>query len=78
MKPQLVLSRMCLALALLLSHTMCADAAHSYVHMQYFIRQTPEFSAPASVAYWLVIPPYAAGILLCLGLALVLRKRGPL
>ena len=69
-----LLSRLSLAAALLLSHAMCANAAYSYARMQCFAAQTPEFSAPVSVAYWLVIPPYILGILICLGLAHGLRK----
>lgn len=69
-----LLSRLFLALSLLLSHAMCTNAAYSYARMEYFVQQTPEFSAPTSVAYWPVIPPYVLGILLCLGLAYGLRK----
>lgn len=69
-----LLSRLFLALSLLLSHAMCANAAYSYARAEYFVQQTPEFSAPAGIVYWLVIPPYVPGILICLGLAYGLRK----
>lgn len=71
-----LLSRGFSTLALLLSHAMCVNTAYSYARMEYYIQQTPQFSAPATVTYWLVIPPYAAGILLCLGAACIFRKVG--
>lgn len=61
------LSRLFVALAVLLSDVMCAAVAYNYCSMQWGIRYAG-YSAPASVAFLLVIP-YAVGIAICAVLA---------
>lgn len=56
-----------LVLAVLLSDIMCAVTAYNYCNMQWGIKYLL-FSAPASVAFLLLIP-YSAAIALCLALA---------
>ncbi len=52
-----------LAMTLVLSHIMCADAAYRYCSM-IWCAKVQGCSAPASVAF-LVCIPYGAGILIC-------------
>ncbi len=73
MKSHPKLSQLFLVLALLLSHTMCAVVAAGYTDMRWGIRYAC-YSAPASTAFLPAIP-YSIGILVCLGLALVFRRR---
>ena len=61
------LRNLCIVLALVLSHAMCAVVAYAYRGMQCGIAHLG-FSAPADVALWYAVP-FAAGILLCVGLA---------
>lgn len=61
------------ALAILLSNVMCAAVAYHYCCMQWGIRYEG-YSAPASVAFLLVIP-YAAGIVICVVLACFFSKK---
>lgn len=56
-----------IALAVLLSNVMCATVAYNYCNMKWGI-QYAGFSAPASTAFLLIIP-YAIGILICVILA---------
>ena len=67
------LSVVCWALALILSHAMCADVAYTYCNMLWGIRYQG-YSAPASTAFLLAIP-YAVAVALCVGLALFFRRR---
>lgn len=73
MKLPLILSRGFLALALLLSHAMCAVVAASYTDMLWGIRYAC-YSAPASTAF-LVALPFLPGILICLALANAFHRR---
>lgn len=52
------------ALAVLLSDVMCAAAAYNYCAMEWGARYEG-WSAPASTALVLLIPPYGAGIAIC-------------
>lgn len=61
------LSYIFMALAILLSNIMCAAVAYNYCNMQWGIRYEG-YSAPANVAFLLVIP-YAVGIVICVILA---------
>lgn len=73
MKKYKYLSYAFLILAILLSDVMCASVAYNYCNMQWGIRYGV-FSAPASVAFLLVLP-YAIGIAICAVSALVFRKK---
>lgn len=64
MKKYKVLSRIFTVLAILLSDIMCAAVAYNYCNLQWNIR-CAGFSAPASVAFLLMLP-YGAGILICI------------
>lgn len=65
-----ILSRLFCALALVLSHVMCAVVAYNYAALE----RCEMCSAPASVAFLLLIP-YGIGIVICAGLALFFHKR---
>lgn len=67
------LSYLFAALAILLSNVMCAAVAYNYCDMQWGIRYSC-YSAPASVAFLLVIP-YGFGIVICAVLAWVFHKK---
>lgn len=73
MKKYKNLSYVFLVLAVLLSDVMCAVTAYSYCNMQWGIRYLL-YSAPASVAFLLLIP-YSAAIALCLALAWFFRGK---
>lgn len=73
MKKSGFLSCLFTALAILLSDVMCAAVAYHYCDMQWCGRYGG-CSAPASVAFLLVIP-YAAGIAVCVILAWYFKKR---
>ncbi len=60
-------------LAVLLSNIMCAVVAYNYCALLWG-RQYAGYSAPASTAFALAIP-YVIGIVVCVILAIVLRKR---
>lgn len=60
-------------LAVLLMNVMCAVVGFRYGQMIGGIRQG--YSAPPSTAFLLAIP-YALGILICVGLAVLFWKRG--
>ena len=62
-----------LVLAVLLSDLMCAVTAFRYCDMLWGIRYAG-YSAPAGAAFLTAIP-YAAGIALCLALALFFRRK---
>lgn len=60
-------------LAVLLSDVMCAVVAYNYCNLTLGV-QYAGYSAPASTAFLLAIP-YLVGIIICIILALVFRKR---
>ncbi len=61
------------ALALILSHVMCADVAYSYASMLCAIEHKG-FSASADTVFLFAVP-YAILIIICVILALVLNKK---
>ena len=63
-----------IALAVILSDVMCAVVAYNYCAMQWGAKYTG-YSAPASVAFLYAIP-YGIGIVVCIVVAMVLRKKG--
>lgn len=73
MKPRPKLSRGCLALALLLSHAMCAVISSEYTGL-FYCGKYGLCSAPPSVAFLFAIP-FLFGILICLGLAYAFHKQ---
>ena len=60
-------------LAVLLSDVMCAVVAYNYCNLTLGV-QYAGYSAPASTAFLFAIP-YLAGIIICIILALVFRKK---
>ena len=68
-----VLSAVFAALAVILSDVMCAVVAFNFCDMLWGIKYAG-YSAPASVAF-LTAVPYAVGIIICVILALFLKKR---
>ena len=67
------LSTVFLILAVLLSDVMCAVVAYNYCDMLWGIKYAG-YSAPAHVAFLAAIP-YAAGIVVCLILAVFFKKK---
>ena len=67
------LRTICLLAAVLLSDCMCAVVAYNYCALLWSGRYAGA-SAPASTAFLFAIP-FAAGILVCLVLAHVFRRR---
>lgn len=72
MKHRSRLSRLFLALTLLLSHVMCAVTASEYTGL-FYCGKYGLCSAPPSVAFLFAIP-FLFGILICLGSAYAFRK----
>ncbi len=68
-----IAARICLCLALVLSHVMCATVAYSFASMLCAVRHHMT-SAPASVAFLLLIP-FLAAIAICLVLSAIFRKK---
>lgn len=62
-----------IVLTILLSDVMCAVVAYNFCNMQWGIRYAG-FSAPAWVAFLYGIP-FAIGIVVCLIVAVVMKKR---
>lgn len=60
-------------LAVLLSDIMCAVVAYNYCDMVWGIKYA-SYSAPAWTAF-LVAIPYAVGIVVCVVLAIVFKKK---
>lgn len=60
-------------LAVILSNVMCAVVAYNYSEMKWGIKYAG-YSAPASVAFMYLIP-YGIGIVVCIVLAMVLKKK---
>lgn len=73
MKKYKYLSYIFTGLAVLLSDVMCAAVAYNYCNMQWGI-QYKGYSAPASIAFFLLIP-YAVGIAICAALAWFFHKK---
>lgn len=67
------ISNIFILLAIILSNVMCAVVAYNYCSMQWGIKYAG-YSAPAWVAF-LYVPPYLIGIVVCIIIAVVLRKR---
>ena len=68
------ISNIFIALAIILSDVMCAVIAYHYCEMQWGIRYAG-YSAPVSVAFVYAIP-YGIGIVVCIIVAMMLRKKG--
>lgn len=73
MKKYKYLSYVFTGLAILLSNVMCAAVAYNYCNMQWAI-QYKGFSAPAGIAFLLLIP-YTAGAVICAALAWLFHKK---
>ena len=67
------ISNIFIILAIILSDVMCAVVAYNFCTMQWGIKYEG-WSAPASVAFLYVIP-YGIGIIVCLIIAMVFRKK---
>ncbi len=61
-------------LAIILANIMCAVVGYNYATMLCGIEHKG-FSAPANTAFLLAIP-YLIGVVVCIMIALVLRKKG--
>lgn len=59
-----LLYRLCLLIAVILSHIMCGVVAYNYCDMEWKIKVAGN-SAPASIAYLYAIP-FVIGIVLCI------------
>lgn len=68
-----ILSNVFGLLAVLLSDIMCAVVAYNYCALLWG-GQYAGYSAPASTAFILAVP-YAAGIVLCVVLAVIFRRK---
>jgi len=68
------ISNIFIALVVILYSVMCAVVGYNYASMQWGIKFAG-YSAPASVAFLYAIP-YGIGIVVCVIVALVLRKKG--
>lgn len=60
-------------LAIILTNVMCAVVGYNYATMLCGIKHMG-FSAPANTAFLLAIP-YLIGVVMCIVIALVLRKK---
>lgn len=67
------ISNMFLVLAVLLSDVMCAVVAYNFCRMQWGARYAM-YSAPAWVAFVYAVP-FAIGIVVCVVVTVVLRKK---
>ena len=63
-----------IVLAVILSDVMCAVVAYNYCALQWGAKYAG-YSAPASVAFLYAIP-YSVGIVVCVIVAMVLKRRG--
>ena len=68
------ISNIFVALVVILCSVMCTVVGYNYASMQWGIKYAG-YSAPASVAFLYVIP-YGIGIVVCVIVAVVLRKKG--
>ena len=66
------ISNIFVALAVILSDVMCAVVAYNYCALQWGAKYAG-YSAPASVAFLYVIP-YGIGIVVCVAVAILLKK----
>ncbi len=73
MKKYKILRNVFVILALILSHTMCAEVAFNYSSLLCAIAHKG-FSAPADIAFLFAIP-YGVGIILCVFLAFLFNKK---
>ena len=67
------ISNIFIALVVILCSVMCAVVGYNYASMQWGIKYAG-YSAPASVAFLYAIP-YGIGIVVCVIVAVVLRKK---
>ena len=67
------LRNICIVMALVLSHAMCATVAFAYSQL-WCGGKHMGYSAPPRAAFWLAVP-YAAGILLFAGLAWLMHRK---
>lgn len=70
------ISTIFIVLAVILSDVMCAVIAYHYCEIQWGI-QYAGYSTPASVAFLYAIP-YGIGIVICIIISIILRKKGNL
>lgn len=68
-----LLYRLCLLIAVILSHIMCGVVAYNYCDMEWKIKIAGN-SAPASIAY-LYAFPFVIGIVLCIIGAFYFKKK---
>ena len=68
-----LLYRLCLLIAFILSHIMCAVVAYNYCNMEWKIK-VGGTSAPANIVYLYAIP-FVIGIVLCLIGAFYFEKK---
>lgn len=68
-----LLYRLCLFVAVILSHIMFAVVAYNYCNMEWKIKMAGN-SAPASLAYLYAIP-FVIGIILCIVGAFYFKKK---
>ena len=68
------MSNIFIVLAVILSDVMCAVVAYNFCGIQWGIKYAG-YSAPAWVAFLYVIP-YGIGIVVCMIVAMVFRKKG--
>ena len=67
------ISNIFIILAIILSNVMCAVVAYGYSNLQWGGKYAG-YSAPPWVAFYYAIP-YGMGIMICVIVAIVLRKR---
>lgn len=68
------ISNWMLVIAVILSDIMCTTVAYQYRHMLCGIEHSG-YSAPADVAFLYGIP-YILGIIICLIISIILKKKG--
>ena len=68
------ISNIFIALAIILSHVMCAVVAYGYSNLQWGEKYAG-YSTPANVAFLYVIP-YGIGIIVCIVVAMIFRNKG--
>ena len=66
-------SKLFIILAVILSNIMCAVVAYNFCDMQWGIKYAG-YSAPANTAFLYAIP-YGIGIIVCIIIAVVLKKK---
>ena len=68
------ISNIFILLAVILSNVMCAVIAYNYCSLQWGAKYAG-YSTPASAAFLYAIP-YGVGIVVCIIVTMVLRKKG--